>query len=313
LRRILVTGAAGFIGSHVTERFLAEGWNVVALDDLSTGHRENLPPEIELAVLDVNSVEAADLVKTGFDLIVHLAAQMDVRHSVADPLFDAHVNIRGTINLLEAARHSGLPLPRFIFTSTGGALYGSGAALPTAEDWTPNPDSPYGTSKLSVENYLSYYNRIWGLDQAVLRFGNVFGPRQSPHGEAGVIAIFAGQMLAGRPVTVFGTGSQSRDYVYVSDIVDAVYLMAMHPFPHSGTIAARAYNIGTEVETSVSELIEKIQRIGGRKIDVRHAPERPGEVSRSVLSAGKAERELGWSAKVSLDEGLARTLEWLQL
>src|ERR1041385_3246508 len=220
--KVLITGGAGFIGSHAADRFLAAGYDVVALDDLSNGKRENLSGRVDLRVVDVGSAQAADLVRTGgFDVIAHFAAQMDVRRSIDDPRFDATTNILGALNLLEAARS--LPAgkrPRIIFASTGGALYGDGAILPSPEEGPANPDAPYGIAKLSVELYLAYYARVWGMDTVVLRFGNVYGPRQDPHGEAGVIAIFGRRLVLGQPLTIFGDGKQTRDFVFVSDVVD---------------------------------------------------------------------------------------------
>ena len=311
--RVLVTGGAGFIGSYLCERFLNAGEDVVVIDDLSTGSRDNLPAGVDLRVVDVGSPEAAGIVAAGaFDVIAHFAAQMDVRKSVADPHFDARTNILGSLNLLEAVRK--LPSarrPRFVFASTGGAYYGDHAALPSFEDTAANPDAPYGVAKLAVEHYLAYYDRIWGLDTVALRFGNVYGPRQNPQGEAGVISIFAGRIAAGQPVTVFGTGRQTRDFIFVSDVAEAFFAASKAELPPPGPINSRAFNIGTEVEVSVLELIDALGRIAGVKPQIEFKPARPGEVDRSLLGARKIRQLLPWKPEVTLDDGLARTYEWV--
>ncbi|HUX34512.1 MAG TPA: NAD-dependent epimerase/dehydratase family protein, partial [Gemmatimonadaceae bacterium] len=251
--RILVTGGAGFIGSHVADRFAADGHTVTVVDDLSNGRRENVPAAAAFHALDIRSPEAAALVRDGgFDAIAHLAAQMDVRKSVADPVFDAQVNIVGTLNLLEAVRASGrMASTRFVFASTGGAIYGDAVTPPAGEDVPKEPDSPYAIAKHSVEQYLSYYARIHGLLAVAMRFANVYGPRQDPHGEAGVVAIFCGRILADEPLTVFGDGNQTRDYVYVGDVAASVVRGAQFTPKKSAGMNARAFNIGTGVPTSV--------------------------------------------------------------
>jgi UDP-glucose 4-epimerase len=313
MTRVLVTGGAGFIGSHVAERFLEAGYGVVALDDLSTGSRENLPAGVDLQVMDVGSAEAADLVTNGgFDVIAHLAAQVDVRRSTDDPGLDARTNILGTLNVAEAARR--LPAtrrPRFIFASTGGALYGGDAPVPSTEETPANPDAPYGVAKLAAELYLAYYARVWDMDTAVLRFGNVYGPRQNPEGEAGVIAIFARRIALGEPVIVYGTGEQTRDFVYVGDVAEAFLAAAAGPLPAPGPLNARALNVGTGVDTSVLELITRLGRIAGVRPQVEFRNQRPGEVMQSLLSADRIGRLLDWRATVDLDEGLARTYSWV--
>ena len=313
MKKVLVTGGAGFIGSHVCERFLGAGYQVVAIDDLSTGKRENLPAEVDLRVMDIGSREAAQLVASGeFQVIAHLAAQMDVRKSAENPLFDATVNILGTLNLAEAAR--ALPetkRPRIIFASTGGALYGDDAVVPSDEETPANPDAPYGIAKLAVEYYLAYYARIWGMNTAVLRFGNVYGPRQNPHGEAGVIAIFARRIAERKPVTIYGTGKQTRDFVYVSDVAEAFFAASTRELPAAGPVTARAFNVGTGIDTSVLDLVDRLGRIAGVKPEIDFKPERRGEVERSQLAAGKMQRVLHWTSQVSLDEGLSRTFAWV--
>ncbi|MDE3172636.1 MAG: GDP-mannose 4,6-dehydratase [Gemmatimonadota bacterium] len=312
MKRILVTGGAGFIGSHVADRMLAEGHRVAVVDDLSNGRRENVPAGAEFHELDIRSPEAAALVRGGgFEVIVHLAAQMDVRKSVADPVFDAQVNIAGTLNLLEALRASGrLTATRFLFASTGGAIYGDGVPLPAVEHARKEPDSPYAVAKHSVEQYLSYYGRIHGLPALALRFANVYGPRQDPHGEAGVVAIFCGRVLAGAPLTVFGDGNQTRDYVYVGDVAAAVAAAAHLTPSKSAGMDARAFNVGTGVETSVLDLASALMRAAGRTVPIEFAPARAGEQLRSVLAIDKAAADLGWRPTVSLGQGLAETYAW---
>ena len=309
---ILVTGGAGFIGSHVADRFLAAGYAVTVLDDLSTGSRRNVPKGAKLRVLDVAGRAAATLVRKGrFDVIAHLAAQIDVRKSVEDPAHDATVNVLGALNLLEAVRALAPERrPRFVFASTGGALYGDATRLPTHESAPTNPDAPYGIAKLSTEYYLAYYARTWRLDTYALRFGNVYGPRQNLRGEAGVIAMFTWRLLEGQPLTVYGTGKQTRDYVYVGDVADAFFVAATRAAPAAGPVEARAFNIGTGVETSVLELVDRLCAITGKPRDVRFAPARPGEAERSLLDPSKARSVLGWRAAVALDEGLAKTVAW---
>ena len=310
-RRVLITGGAGFIGSHVADRFLADGWSVEIIDNLSSGKRVNVDPAARLHVLDIRSPDAAELVAyAGFDALIHLAAQMDVRRSVADPLFDASVNIVGTLNLLEAIRQSPSARPRVVFSSTGGAVYGD-AAIPPASETTPKePDSPYAIAKLATEYYLSYYARIHGLDTASVRFGNVYGPRQDPHGEAGVVAIFCGRILDGRSLLVFGDGTQTRDYVHVSDVAEATFAAATAKLPPARRVDERAFNIGTGVGTSVLDLAHTLLAAAGADSPIEFAPKRPGEQQHSFLSVDKARAVLGWSPRVSLEQGLADTYNW---
>ncbi|HMF87548.1 MAG TPA: NAD-dependent epimerase/dehydratase family protein, partial [Gemmatimonadaceae bacterium] len=244
MRKALVTGGAGFIGSHVADTFIANGWEVTIVDDLSSGKRENIPEKSKFHEIGVNSSEFSRLVTSGkFDVVVHLAAQMDVRKSVADPVNDANTNILGTLNLMEALRKSAAAT-RVIFTSTGGVLYGDFNTPPNYETYPKDPESPYAIAKLSIEYYLAYYSRVHGQEYAALRVGNAYGPRQDPHGEAGVVAIFCGRILDDRPLTVFGDGLQTRDYVYVGDVARAVWLAATKPLPPKGRLDARGFNIG---------------------------------------------------------------------
>jgi UDP-glucose 4-epimerase len=301
---VCITGGAGFIGSHVADAFLREGWRVLIVDNLSGGRRENVPPGAELHVLDIRSKEAADLVRDGgVDTLVHHAAQMDVRKSVEDPVFDADVNILGGLNLMEAARRG--RVRQVLFASTGGAIYGEQDYFPADENHPVRPVSPYGVSKLAFERYLFYYHVAYGLDITCLRYANVYGERQNPHGEAGVVAIFLNRLLAGQAPTINGEGLQTRDYVHVSDVVRAnlaaVELSGFH-----------VYNVGTGIETSVVELYREIARSVGSSLEARHGPAKPGEQQRSVIDAGRLRAELGWPEPLPLREGLQRTADWFR-
>ena len=310
--KALVTGGAGFIGSHVADLFLERGYSVDIMDNFSSGRRENVDPRVTVHEVDIRSPEAARIVvDTPFDAIAHLAAQIDVRKSVADPLFDLSVNIGGTVNLAEALRSSGRGgRTRFVFSSTGGALYGDFVEPPNVEDYPKDPESPYGIAKLGAEYYLAYFARLHGLDAAVVRYANVYGPRQDPHGEAGVVSIFCGRILDGRPLTVYGDGSQTRDYVYVGDVAEATFLAATRPLPKPERLDVRAFNVGTGVETSVTRLAEVLCEAAGTRVPIEHAPKRPGEQQRSVVSNSKAMALLGWRPRHSLESGLRETYNW---
>lgn len=307
--RALITGGAGFIGSNLVDALVAREAEVVVLDDLSSGKRENLAGALDAgARLVEGDVTDRDAVARAFgaarpDVVCHLAAQIDVRYSVADPVFDLGVNVGGTINVLEEAAAAGTR--RVLFASTGGAIYGEGAGreLPLAEDAERRPDAPYGQSKLAAEGYLSLYSRLRGLSCAALRLGNVYGPRQDPHGEAGVVAIFCGALLAGETPLVFGDGEQTRDYIYVDDVV-AGFLAAID------ADAEGAFNIGTGRETSVLELGRQLAAAHGSEFKPQMRPPRPGEVQRIAIDPARASRELGWRAETGLAEGLERTLAW---
>ena len=310
--RALVTGGAGFIGSHVSAALLAAGQEVVIIDDLSSGKRANVPAGAQFEHLDIRSPEAATIVREGrFDTLVHLAAQMDVRKSVADPVADASINIVGTLNLLEAVR-AAPHRPRVVFSSTGGVLYGDFTTPPNVETFEKNPESPYAIAKLSVEYYLAYYARVHGLDTVALRFANVFGPRQDPHGEAGVVAIFCERILAQRALTVFGDGEQTRDYVYVDDVVRAVLLAAAATLPAPAKLDERGFNIGTAIPTSVLTIAATLKQIAGSDVAVEFAPKRAGEQQRSFVSIEKAARLLNWTPKATLEAGLSDTFRWFQ-
>jgi UDP-glucose 4-epimerase len=305
--RALVTGGAGFIGSHVADALVAAGYEVEVLDDLSTGRSENIPDGVRLHRLDIGSGAAAQLVRDGrFDAICHLAAQIDVRKSVANPGADALQNIVGSLNLLEGVRASGRPC-RFVFSSSG-AVYGDSVPVATPESAAKDPQSPYGVAKLSVELYLAYYARAHGLDVVALRYSNVYGPRQSPAGEAGVVAIFCGRLLAGRALTIYGDGRQTRDYVFVEDVARANLAALEATLPAPGRLDDRAFNVATGVERSVLELAELLGKVAGRSPEIEYAPPRVGELTRSALDISKTERLLGWRPQMALEEGLGRTL-----
>jgi UDP-glucose 4-epimerase len=304
IRTVCITGGAGFIGSHIADAFLGRGLRVLILDDLSGGKRENVPAGAELHVLDIRSPEAAALVQSaGIDILVHMAAQMDVRRSVADPVFDASVNILGGLNLLEAARKGGVR--QVLFASTGGAIYGEQDFFPATEEHPARPISPYGVSKLSFERYLYFYHVAYGLDVTCLRYANVYGERQNPHGEAGVVAIFLDRLLAGTAPMINGDGLQTRDYVHVSDVVKANLAAAGLPGFH-------IYNVGTGIETNVVELYKGIARALGTDLEAKHGPGKPGEQRRSVIDSGLLRRELNVPSPISLAEGLKRTAEWFR-
>jgi len=298
--RAIVTGGAGFIGSHVVDVLVERGDEVVVLDDLSQGKPENVNPGAELVVADIRDQQAVEAVfgEARPEACLHLAAQADVRVSIARPDFDGEVNVLGTIRLLEAAREHGT---RIVFASTGGAMYGE-CAEPASEAVPPEPLSQYGTSKLAGEEYLATYNRLYGSAHTALRYANVFGPRQDPHGEAGVVAIFLGLLARGEAPHIFGDGTQQRDYVYVGDVA-AVTVAALER-------QAGVFNVGTGVATSVLELFEVCRRVSGVDVDPVFDPPRLGELQRSVLDAGLAERELGFVAETSFDDGIAAAWEF---
>ena len=302
--RVLVTGGAGFIGSHVAEACLAAGHDVAVIDDLSSGKRENLPPSIRLEPCDIRSPRAAAVVKEFKPhAILHHAAQMSVTRSVAEPAFDADVNLLGLINLVEAGRKIGLA--RVIFASSGGTVYGETEAYPIAESAPTHPVCPYGVSKLSGEHYLFYYRRVFGLSYAALRYANVYGPRQDPHGEAGVIAIFSKKLLAHEDVTIFGDGEQTRDYVFVKDVVRANVAALAGDY-------CGAVNVGTGKETNVNELYAIIKRHTGGPGKAVHAAARDGELRRSVLDVSSAARVLNWKPMTTLADGLAETVDFFR-
>jgi len=294
----------------VAEAHLRRGDRVWIVDDLSTGKRENLPAGAEFVRLSINDSGLDEVVRAagGFDLVNHHAAQIDVRVSVDDPRRDARINVDGFLNVVECARRHGTR--RVLFVSSGGVVYGEPERRPTPEGEPKLPRSPYGVTKLAAEQYLFYYASIHGLEYAALRYSNVYGPRQDPHGEAGVVAIFCSRMLAGAPITIFGDGAQTRDYVFVGDVVSANLLLAEVALTPAGTLDARAFNVGTGIETSVNGLADALVRAKGHPVERRHAPARPGELQHSCLDAGKL-RALGWAPAVTLEEGLAATYDFI--
>jgi UDP-glucose 4-epimerase len=291
----VVTGGAGFIGSHVVDALVARGDEVHVVDNLATGRRENLNTAATLHEHDIREPLVALFEDVRPEVVVHLAAQADVGTSVEKPLFDAEVNVLGTLNVLEAARTHGAQL---VFSSTGGALYGE-CERPAREDAQPRPLSPYGTSKLAGEAYLMTWNALHGMRNVVLRFGNVYGPRQLAKLEGGVVAIFMDRLRAGEGVRIFGDGEQVRDFVYVGDVVDAI----LASFGREGG----TFNVGTGEATSVNELFDAVRRVAGVEASAEYADARPGDLVRSVLDVSRAERELGWQPRVPLADGLAQT------
>ena len=302
--KILVTGAAGFIASHVADAYLADGHQVVIIDDLSSGKRANLPAAAKFYNADIRSQEAREIVRNERPQVLsHHAAQMDVRRSVADPHFDAEVNVLGTINMLESGREVGVT--KVIFASSGGAVYGEQETFPAAESHPLYPLSPYGVTKATGEHYLFYYHAVYGVPYVALRYGNVFGPRQDPHGEAGVIAIFTERLLAGQVPTINGDGKQTRDYVFVGDVVRA-NLAAL------ATNFVGPVNIGTGVETDVDALYAHLRVLTGSPHQAQHGPAKAGEQRRSVVDIRRAAEVLDWKPEVPLEEGLRRTVEFFR-
>ncbi|MDR4481143.1 MAG: SDR family oxidoreductase [Nitrospira sp.] len=302
--KVLVTGGAGFIGSHVVDRLLQEGHDVVVVDNLVTGKRKNVPKAVQFYKLDIENPKLERIFRNERPSVVfHLAAQMNVRRSVEDPMFDAQVNVLGTLNVLEQASKHGAR--KVIFSSSGGAIYGEQLAFPAPETHITQPLSPYGISKLCGEHYLSYYHRLSGIQVVSLRYANVYGPRQDPEGEAGVVAIFIQKMLRGEQAVVNGNGRQTRDFVFVEDVVES-NLMAMGPAVEG------VYNVGTGIETSVNDLFKIVVEL--TKVDFKevHGPAKRGEQARSVIDSTKLHRDLGWEPKVDLREGLRRTVEYFR-
>jgi UDP-glucose 4-epimerase len=306
-RRVLVTGGAGFIGSHVAEAYLARGDAVWIVDDLSSGRRENVPDGARFIEMDIRDPDLRELFRDArFDLVNHHAAQIDVRHSVSDPGFDAGVNVLGLLNLVESAREVGTR--RIVYVSSGGVIYGEPDQIPTPEAAPKLPLSPYGVTKLAGEYYLNYYRQVHGMEYVALRYSNVYGPRQDPHGEAGVIAIFSSRLLAGEPLHIFGDGEQTRDYVYVKDVVSA-NMKASDLMAGDGTgLDSVAFNVGTGVATSVNRLADALEAVSGRQAGREYRAARPGELRASTLDAS-CFRARGWSPKWDLRDGLRRTFE----
>jgi UDP-glucose 4-epimerase len=309
--RALVTGGAGFIGSNLVDALLDRGDEVTVIDNLASGKRENLRGALARgAGFDEADIRDAERMRSVLasarpDIVFHLAAQIDVRKSIEDPAWDAGVNVVGTINVLEAAHRAGVK--RVVNTSTGGAIYGDADVMPTPESAPARPMAAYGQSKFCAETYCGWYERLYGLSSVILRYGNVYGPRQDPHGEAGVVAIFCGKLLAGERPVIFGDGRQTRDYVYVGDVVAANLAAAAHPEAHG------AYNIGTGTESSVVEVLGALRQaagLGEGELEPEYAPARTGELQRSSLDVTRARAELGFTADTDLVAGMKPTLEW---
>jgi len=302
--KILVTGGAGFIASHVVDAYVNEGHQVVVVDDLSSGSRENLNPKAEFVHLDIRRQELWEIFRrVSFDVVNHHAAQMDVRRSVNDPQFDASVNVLGGLNVFEAAKSTGVK--KVIFSSTGGAIYGEQDVFPATEEHPLRPLSPYGITKLTTEKYLFYYKAVYGIDHVILRYANIYGPRQNPHGEAGVVAIFAKKMLEGHTPTINGDGTQTRDYVFVGDVVQANVLAL-------SCKGSNIFNIGTGVETDVNQLFQTLRGWLNPACQELHGPAKQGEQLRSVISSQKIKQELGWAPHSGLSEGLCQTAEFFK-
>lgn len=303
--RILVTGGAGFIGSHVVDGFIAQGAEVAVFDNLSTGRREFVHPDARFYEGDLTRVEDIDRCVSDFrpDVVDHHAAQIDVRHSVEDPVHDARTNVLGSIALLQACTR--YEVRKFLYASTGGALYGEARFLPATEEHPVNPEAPYGASKHTVEHYLYIWKLLHGLDYTTLRYPNVYGPRQNPHGEAGVNAIFIGLMLEGKRPKIFGNGDQQRDYLYVGDVVQG-NLLALD------RASGETVNIGTGVGTSVNDIVRELNVILETRLEPIYEPARPGEIQRIYLDASRARQLLGWEPRVAFREGLRRTVDWFR-
>lgn len=294
--RVLVTGGAGFIGSHIADALVLEGHDVFVVDNLSSGKREQVPAKATFIEGDVRRLDALPL-PSQIDVIFHLAAQIDVRHSVEQPAADADINVLGTLQVLELAKKTGA---KVVFSSTGGAIYGSVRSYPTPERIAPRPSSPYGLAKFCAERYIQLYHELFQVPYVILRYGNVYGPRQGGSKETGVIAIFCQKALTGEPLTVFGNGKQTRDFVYVGDVVRA-NLAAMK-------LEAGIFNIASGTETSVNELTQLIQQASGKALEINHVRGKKGEVKRSCLAIAAAKQGLGWRPSVSLQQGIEQTL-----
>src|ERR1035437_775079 len=302
--KVLVTGGAGFIGSNLADRLVEEGHHLVVLDDLSSGKRDQVPAAANFYQMELDSRWLDRVIEREKpEAVCHLAAQISVRQSVEDPVFDARVNILASIGLIEACRTHGVS--RFVFTSTGGAIYGDADEVPTPETYVAAPVAPYGTSKLCVEHYLYCFRELYGFSSAALRLSNVYGPRQDPHGEAGVVAIFSRALLEGRPATINGDGLQTRDYVYVGDVVEA-FVLALR------SDAQDSFNVGTATETNVNELYGQVARATGSNAPALYGPPRPGEQKRSSIDPSLIRRELGWEPRVQLPEGIGLTVDYFR-
>lgn len=331
--KIIVTGGAGFIGSHLVDRLINEGYKVIVIDNLSTGKKENLNPKAKFYKIDIRSPKIFEIFKKEKpEIVFHLAAQIDIRKSVEDPFESAKINILGSLNLIEnfvklyfakkshgfttdknvriSSREGSHEFAKFIFASTGGAIYGDAKIIPTPENYPEFPVSPYGIEKLIIEKYLNYYYQVYGLSYTALRLANVYGPRQNSKGEAGVVAIFCDKILSGKQPIINGDGKQTRDFVYVEDVVDAFILAMLACSADRKKDKVGVYNIGTCKETNINTIFRKLKKLTGSSCKEIHGSAKPGEQRRSCLDFSKAKKELGWQPKTSLDEGLLKTVEW---
>lgn len=308
---VLITGGAGFIGSHIAEAYQAAGWSVTCLDDLSRGKQTQVPAGARFVEADVRSKAAFDAIASGgFDVVVHQAAQIDVRISVDEPALDASINLVGFANVLAAVAAG--KVKRVVFASSGGVVYGDPSVIPTPEPTANLPISPYGVSKLAGEHYLRVLGELHGFEGVALRYANVYGPRQDPKSEAGVVSIFVSRLLEGRTLTIFGDGTQTRDYVYVKDVARANLLAGTVAVSRGDRLDVPAFNIGTGRETSVNDLAAHVGRALGRDVAIEYAPPRAGELFRSCLDISKAARELGWTPQASFDEGMKALAGWFE-
>jgi UDP-glucose 4-epimerase len=302
----LVTGAAGFIGSHLVDRLITDGFEVTGIDDLSSGKIENLPAGFDLREMDIRSPEVQQVVAdVRPDFVFHLAAQISVSISAREPQLDADVNVGGALNLLEGIRAVEGKSTKVIYITSGGTAYGDPEIVPADENTPIRPLSPYGASKYAVETYLPIYQKLCGLEYSIIRLANIYGPRQDPHGEAGVVAIFAKAMLAGKPLTIFGDGKDERDYVFVGDVVDAIVRAG------NGSLQG-PFNVGTGVGTSTNRIFELVSKFCGHATPAVHGPPRPGDINRISLDSSRAGRELAWSAQVDIEDGFKTTIEWFK-
>jgi UDP-glucose 4-epimerase len=305
MKKILITGGAGFIGSHLVDKLINENYTVIIVDNLSTGKKENINLKAKFYKLDILNPKIFEVFKKEKpEIVFHLAAQVNVRKSVEDPINDAKINILGFLNILEACRK--FNVKKIIFSSSGGAIYGETKIIPTPENYLPNPESPYGIAKLIVEKYLDFYKKVYGLDYIALRFANVYGSRQDPKGEAGVVSIFIEKIFKGERPIIFGNGKQTRDFIYVDDIVSA--LIKSISYKGKETI----FNVGTDIETSVNQLFKLISKILRAKTKPIYVSPKPGELKRNCLNISKIKKELKWQPKYNLEKGFKETIKWFR-